>query len=329
MINLKEIPKVELHVHLDGSLNTKSVASILNVSPSLAQEQMIAPSKCLDLNDYLTKFTLPVKAMQDYNNIVTLTKEFVKSLEDDNVIYAEVRFAPLKHTEVLNGEEVVKAVLEGLKSNKVIINLILCMMRGDNFEKNKQVVDLAYKFCDKGVVAIDLAGAEGLFKTSEYQGLFEYANKLGINYTIHAGEADGISSIESAINFGTKRIGHGIRAIENIGTLNKLKENNILLEICPTSNIQTNVVNNILEHPIKKIYDYGCLISINTDNRTVSNTTLEKEYELIMNNLNFTIEDILKINEYSIIYSFANTEIKKKILEKINNYRKGNKYELH
>lgn len=322
MINTKSIPKVELHVHLDGSLNIDTVSKILNIPKSFLKENMIAQEKCLDLNDYLTKFDLPVKAMQKYDDIKLLTSEFVKSLEDDNVIYAEVRFAPLKHTSILSPDEVINSVLEGIKSEKVIINLILCMMRGDTLEDNKSVIDLAHKYLKRRVVAIDLAGAEGLFKTSDYEELFNYANKLNIPFTIHAGEADGVSSIESAIKFGARRIGHGIRVLENMDTLEKIKDKNIMLEICPTSNIQTNVVDNIINHPIKKLFSMNTLISINTDNRTVSNVTLSSEYDLLIKNFNFDLDDLLEINRNSIIYSFADTKTKQIILDKINNYRK-------
>lgn len=322
MKDIKALPKVELHVHLDGSLNPVSVASILNIPVSQATNNMVAPSKCIDLNDYLTKFDLCIEAMQEYDNIVLLTKEFVKTLEEDNVIYTEVRFAPMKHISKISPDKVIEAVLEGIKNDKIIINLILCMMRGDNLENNKKVIDLAKKYINKGVVAIDLAGAEGLFKTSDYKDLFKYAKDLNIPFTIHAGEADGINSIKSAIQFGSKRIGHGIRAVEDINLLEEIKLKKILLEICPTSNIQTNVTSNIFTHPIRKIFDFGCLVSVNTDNRTVSNTSLNKEYKLLMDNLNFSIDDLIKINEYSIMNSFADYDTKLYILNKIKNYRK-------
>ena len=184
-------------------------------------------------------------------------------------------------------------------------------------KNNKKVIDLAKKYINKGVVAIDLDGAEGLFKTSDYKDLFKYAKDLNIPFTIHAGEADGISSIKSAIQFGSKRIGHGIRAVEDINLLEEIKLKKILLEICPTSNIQTNATSNIFTHPIRKIFDFGCLVSVNTDNRTVSNTSLNKEYKLIMDNLNFSIDDLIKINEYSIMNSFADYDTKLYILNKI------------
>lgn len=322
MINLKEIPKVELHVHLDGSLNPKSVASILNIDENKAFEQMVAKEKCIDLNDYLTKFSLPVSAMQKKENLIELAREFTKELEKDNVIYAEVRFAPLKHTSILFLEQVIDSVLEGLRHPSIKINLILCMMRNDTFEENKKVIDIALQYKNKGVVAVDLAGAESLYKTESFKNLFDLANLYNIPFTIHAGEADGVSSIESALSFKTKRLGHGIRCLEDTKLLEKIKKENILLEVCPTSNVQTNVVDKLENHPIRILYDFGCQVCINTDNRTVSNVTLIDEYENLIRKLNFSVNDLIKMNIMAINNSFLNDNEKQSMILLIKEYTK-------
>lgn len=255
--------------------------------------------------------------LQTKNNLKEAAAELVDSLFADNVIYAEVRFAPNKHTTNLSLEEVVEAVLEGLKNDKVKVNLLLCMMRGDSFEKNKKIIDLACKYQNRGVVGIDLAGAEKLYKTSDYEELFSYAKNLNIPFTIHAGEADGEESILSAINFGATRIGHGVRSIESEECLRLLKEKNILLEVCPTSNVQTNICSNIKSHPIKKIIDYGISVSINTDNRTVSNTSLNNEYELLTSSFNFSEEDFNRMNKDAIRHAFISDVEKQELINKI------------
>ena len=162
---------------------------------------------------------------------------------------------------------------------------------------------------------MDLAGAESLYPTKNFDDLFKKANEFSIPFTIHAGEADGPDSISSAIGFGAKRIGHGVRAIEDPNVLNIIKNNNILLEICPTSNIQTNLVDNIKRHPIRLLYDYGINITVNTDNMTVSNTNLSKEYELLKNNLDFKIDDFINMNINAIKGSFLCKEEKVKLLD--------------
>ena len=167
--------------------------------------------------------------------------------------------------------------------------------------------------------SVDLAGAEYIYKTSDYKELFDYVKANKIPFTIHAGEADGPSSIKAAIDFGATRIGHGIRAIEDPTLVELLKEKNVLLEVCPTSNIQTNVVDNINNHPIKDLYK-NVLVSINTDNRTVSNTTLTKEYNLLKI-INFTEEDFIKMNIDALRKAFISEEEKEELIRKYNSLK--------
>lgn len=309
---MKDLFKVELHIHLDGSMRPSTVADILNIPLEKVKQKMIAPKQCKDLNDYLTKFDLPVLALQTKENLERAAYELVCDLESDHVIYAEIRFAPLKHTkEGLTLDEVVLSVLNGLKRGKIKTKLILCCMRDDTLENNLKVVELAHKY--KGdVVAIDLAGAEAIYKTSSFKSLFDSCQEKNISYTIHAGEADSYDSIQSAIDFKTKRIGHGVLSINYPDLLKEIKEKNILLEICPTSNIQTNMYSNIEEHPIYSFYLKNIPICINTDNRTVSNITLTQEYENLK--MFFKKEDFCKMNLNAIEHSFL-TEKEKEILK--------------
>lgn len=309
--------KIELHIHLDGSLRPSTVAEILNISEEEAKEKMIVKNNNQDLTEYLTKFDLPIKVMQTKENLKRVAKELAEDLKLDDVIYAEVRFAPQKHTlKGLSLDDVITSVLEGFKSaNKIKINLILCIMRGDSFEKNKEVIELCKKYLNKGVVALDLAGDEKNYKTKNYKSLFEIANKENIPFTIHAGEADGPQSVLDAIDFGAKRIGHGIKSIEDEFVLKKIIDNNIALEVCPTSNVQTKVVNTYANHPVKKLYDKNVLVTINTDNNTVSNLTLSKEYVRLRKYFNFTDEDFLKFNINAIKASFISDIEKEKYID--------------
>ena len=149
-----------------------------------------------------------------------------------------------------------------------------------------------------------------------YQDLFKYAKKLRIPFTIHAGEARGKESIKSAIEMGAKRIGHGLNYEEDLEIVNLLKKNKIALEMCPTSNIQTKAITDFKKYPLYKLYKNGIMTTINTDNRTVSNTNLSKEYELLLNNFPLTINDLIKMNEYAIKSSFLNNEDKNNLLDK-------------
>lgn len=318
-MNLKNIPKVELHLHLDGSVRLDTASMLTGKNIEEVRSLMIAKEKCHDLNEYLTKFNLANEIMQSQENLTRMAKELVEDLKNDNVIYAEVRFAPLLHTKKgLTGEEVIEAVLLGLKDEDLKVNLILCMMRQFSFEDNLKTIELAIKYLDKGVVAIDLAGAEALYPTANFERLFQIAKDKNIPFTIHAGEADGKDSILSAINFKTKRIGHGVRCIEDKETLDMINKNNITLEVCPTSNIQTDIFENYHDHPIRKLYDMNILVTINVDNMTVSNIDLTQEYEKLVKNFNFTLKDFKKMNINAINASFLKEELKEKYREIIN-----------
>ena len=180
--------------------------------------------------------------------------------------------------------------------------IILCCMRDASIEDNLKTVSLAKKYLARGVVGIDLAGAEALYETKNFQYIFAKAKEENIPFTIHAGEADGISSIESALEFGTRRLGHGIRAIEDNNMIERLKKENVLLEVCVTSNYQTEAVKGI--HPIEELYKKGVKISINTDNDTVSSIDIISEYKYIHDNTNLKIEDLIKCNYDSIDFIF-------------------------
>lgn len=319
MINLQKMPKVELHLHLDGSVKVEMAAKILNKDINYIKNEMIAKDKCQDLNEYLTKFELSSEILQTKENLQIVSHQLVNDLKSDGVIYAEIRFAPMKHIKKgLTKEEVIESVLKGLDQEEVKTNLILCMMRDASYEENKQVIDLAEEYLNKGVCAIDLAGAEALYKTEKFQKLFVYASSKNIPFTIHAGEADGKDSIKKAIEFGALRLGHGIRITEDEKLIEQVKEKNIHLEICPTSNVQTNVIDLYSNHPIKKFLKENISLSINTDNRTVSNITLTKEYEKLVKYLNFTEEDLIKTNIMAINHSFLSKDEKEILLEEYN-----------
>lgn len=312
---IKNLKKIELHLHLDGSVELDTISNITKENIEVLKNKMIAPNKCENLSDYLTRFDVPIECMQTKENLTLISKQLVDYLESQNVVYAEIRFAPMFHTRKgLTYEEVVEAVLEGLNINKnVKTNLILCMMRGMNKENNLKTIEVAHKYLNKGVCAIDLAGAENLYPLSEYIDLFEIVKQKNIPFTIHAGENGNHKEIELALEIGAKRIGHGIHAYESELIQKRLKEENVLLEICPTSNVQTNSIDIYENHPIYNFYQKGLKVSINTDNKTVSNITLNDEYLKLYNTFNFSIEDFKKMNINALESSFLTEEEKEEI----------------
>lgn len=317
---IKNLPKVELHIHLDGSVSLDLASQLSGLSYEEVKDKMMAKEKCNNLSEYLTKFDFPISLMQTKQNLTLISQNLVDYLVSEKVVYAEIRFAPMFHTqEGLTYEEVVESVLEGLNANPNIkTNLILCMMRGMEKEANLKTIETASKYLGKGVCAIDLAGAEDKYPLADYLDLFEIAQKKKIPFTIHAGENGSAEEVKTAIDLGTSRIGHGIHSIENKEVLKLLKSKNILLEICPTSNVQTNAVFSYQDHPIKKLYQLGIKVNINTDNTTVSNITLCQEYLKLWNQFHFNLSDYQQMNLDALDHSFLKETEKKALKEKLN-----------
>lgn len=285
-----EIPKngfIDLHVHLDGSLSFDMARELANIqgmeikSEKELKKLMVAPKDCRDLNDYLTKFDYPLKLLQTEKAITYSVYELLKIQKLQGLVYSEIRFAPQLHTRKgLSQEQIVAAALRGTQGFSC--GLILCCMRGANNQTmNLETLEAAEKYMGKGVVALDLAGAEALFPTENFEELFRKAGKKGIPFTIHAGEAAGPESIWKALEFGASRIGHGVRCLEDKVLVQRLAQDQIPLELCPTSNMNTKVFDNITRYPTMRFLDEGIKVTINTDNMTVSNTTLRKEFQLV------------------------------------------------
>ncbi|MCR5460283.1 MAG: adenosine deaminase family protein [Acetatifactor sp.] len=279
---------------------------------------LTVPEDCESLTDFLKCFALPLSLMQTREGLSEAIRLVENDLRSQGVIYAEIRFAPQLHTEQgMTQEDAVLAALEGLKQGDLTgtqsslkqgdltetqggmkqvdeeaaqgdlqssipkVNLILCAMRGDGNEAaNEETLRLAGKYLvkDGGVVAMDLAGAEALFPTGKYRGLFSRAKELGIPFTIHAGEADGAESVKLALEYGASRIGHGVRSYEDPKVLQFLKEKQIPLEMCPTSNRQTHAVEDMEQYPFMDYLRQGLKVTLNTDDPGIEGTTLEEEY---------------------------------------------------
>ena len=315
---IKKLPKIELHLHLDGSISLELASILSGLSYEEVKVKMVAPDKCENLSDYLTRFDFPISLMQTKENLRLVAEDLVNRLVSQNVVYAEVRFAPMFHTrEGLSYEEIVESVLSGLKTNSNIkVNLILCMMRGMSKEDNFRTIEVAEKYLNKGVCAIDLAGAEDKYPLDDYLELFEIVKEKGIPFTIHAGENGGADEVAKAIKVGATRIGHGIHSIQSKEVLDLIKEKNVLLEICPTSNVQTNAIGYYHEHPIWSLYKQGILVCVNTDNSTVSNISISNEYVKLNNNFNFTLYDYKNMNISAVKSSFISLEEKEDLINK-------------
>ena len=218
----------------------------------------------------------------------------------------------------LTQEEVVIAAIDGLSRGKLSASLILCCMRGaSNREQNIETVRLVSKYLGKGVCAVDLAGAEALFPNENFIDVIEYAKSLSLPMTLHAGEALGSESVSSAIELGADRIGHGVRSIENPELLQILSQKKIALELCPTSNMNTRVFETMSQYPIRTFLDAGMLITINTDNTSVSATSLANEYQKIADTFSLTESELQTLALNSAYATFLCDVEKEKLVERI------------
>lgn len=323
-MDYRNLPKIELHLHLDCSLSYKVVQQI---NPSISFEaysqSFIAPPKCTDLADYITRAIKGFELMQTKDQLRLVTLDLFEQLQADNVIYAEIRFAPLLHiAKGLTPAEVVQtindAVTEGIQQSGVEARLILCTLRNYSEAQSMETVHLVQKFKGTNVVAFDIAGDEAGFPIQNHIKAFEFANANNIPCTAHAGEAKGPESVwETLQHFHPSRIGHGVRSAEDSTLLNFLKKENIHLEVCPTSNLQTNIFENIEHHAADKIYKHGVSMSINTDGRTVTPVTLSGEYSLLEKVFQWNSEHFLKCNLEAIKHSFIDKALKEQLQKRI------------
>lgn len=323
-MNYQSLPKIELHLHLDCSLSYKVVQQINPViSYYEYQQSFIAPAKCTDLADYISRAVKGVELMQTKEALHLVTLDLFEQLKTDNVIYAELRFAPLQHIfKGLTSNQVVQAVndavTEGIQQTGIEANVILCTLRHYSKEQSMETVQLVNDFKGTKVRGFDIAADEDGFPIDNHIPAFQFAHDHQIHCTAYAGEAKGAESVWETLNhFHPSRIGHGVRSVEDEKLLQFLKQKNIHLEVCPTSNIQVNVFDTIENHPVDKIYNAGVSMSINTDCRAFTPVTLNSEYDLMTNTFNWTKEHFLRSNLEAVKHAFCDDILKEKLRAKI------------
>ncbi len=316
-MDFRSLPKIELHLHLDCSL---SLAVVQQLDPSVSAEvyrnDFVAPSRCHDLVDYIQRAEKQMLLMQSHESLRLVTLDLFDQLKADGLIYAEIRFAPLLHiARGLTPREVVETVeaatREGIARTGVEAGIILCTLRNYNEEQSLATVQLAEAFRGTRVVGFDIAGDEAGYPIDAHESAFAFAQSRGIPCTAHAGEACGASSVWNVLKHcHPTRIGHGVRSAEDPALIEHLKANDIHLEVCPTSNLQTNIYRQIEDHPADRILRAGVSMSVNTDARTVTPTTLSDEYALLHRVFGWTLADFKHCNLEAIRHSFATPDLK-------------------
>lgn len=320
---------IDLHLHLDGSLSIEDCQFLgKKLGIDLGKDfpnNLYVPEDCPSLEEYLTKFELPLKLLQTKESLIYVTHSLATRLAKMGYIYAEIRFAPLLHLQNgLSQMEVVQAALEGLeqalKENPNFdANLILCTMRHASMELNKETIKVAHKLKGTRVVAVDLAGAERLHPSSYYKEVFDLAKKYGLNITIHAGEATGSDEIMMALDNGAMRIGHGVHLSLDPESIKRVKDNNVCFEFCPTSNLQTKSLLRYEDVPLRQFMDNHIAVTINSDNMTVSNVTAISDMGKMKKTFNLSKEEVNALLTNSINYAFTSDKVKEKLKEKLAN----------
>ena len=318
---------IDLHLHLDGSLSIDDFKYLAKYNGvDLGKDfpnNIYVPVDCPSLEEYLTRFDLPLKLLQNKESIEYAFKSIVKRLSALGMIYAEIRFAPLLHLQKgLNQDEVVKSALTGLEKGlkecpDFEAGIILCCMRHAPIEINKETIEVANRFKGSRVLAVDLAGAEAMHPSSYYKEVFDLAKKYKLNITIHAGEATGSDEIMMALDNGAMRIGHGVHLSLDEESANRVKKNKTCFEFCPTSNLQTKSLKGYSDVPLREFMSREIAVTINSDNMTVSNVTEISEMKQMKKTFNLSKEEVYSLYLTAINHAFINQEVKDKLKRKL------------
>jgi adenosine deaminase len=306
---LQALPKTDLHCHLDGSLRLSTILELAEEAevklPYSTEEQLRLGlhmgQNCASLEEYLRAFEITLAVMQTEEAIYRTAYELGEDAAKENVRYMEVRYAPILHTRRgVPLPNIVEAVLQGLedahRDHGIQSGIILCGIRNMSPATSFQMAELAIAFKHAGVVGFDLAGAEVDYPAKDHVDAFRLILNNNVNCTLHAGEAYGPESIHQAIHYcGAHRIGHGCRLAEDGDLLNYVNDHRIALEVCPSSNVQTGAVSALERHPVRFYYDYGIRVTLNTDNRLMTDTSATKELWLANQKMGFTLDELKQI----------------------------------
>jgi len=305
----RRLPKTDLHCHLDGSLRVETILDLAEKQgvdlpsrdPEILRKAVSVDDSNQSLEEYIGKFDVTLSVLQTPDALERAAYELAEDAAEENTRYIEVRYSPVLHTEQgMRETESIDAVVRGLRHAEKDFNIrtgvIVCGIRSISPEVSMRLAELAVAYKGKGVLGFDLAGAEENYPPKHHREAFYLILNNNINTTLHAGEAFGPESIHQALHYcNAHRIGHGTRLKEDGDLLNYVTDHRIPMEICLTSNVQTKSVPSYERHPIRFYYDYDVRVTLNTDNRLVSNTNLTREYELAHHYYNFTIEDFKEI----------------------------------
>ncbi|MFF5727163.1 adenosine deaminase [[Kitasatospora] papulosa] len=308
-----EVPRYELHCHLDGSVRPGTLRELaaeqgLELTRPI-RELVVAPARCGSLTRFLGYLDLPLRVLQTPSALARAARELVEDWSADGVVHGEVRFAPQLHgRRGMSLDDAVRAVAGGLADGRratgVRTGLLLCCLRHQTPDESLAVAEAALRNRET-VSGLDLAGDERLHPGAPHRPAFDLVRGAGLPCTVHAGEAaDARSMWEAVDTLGARRIGHGVRCTGDRSLLDRLRRDRIALEMCPTSNVQTGAVPGLSQHPATPLLALGVPVTINTDTRTTSATTLRREFGRLRTFLQWTVEDEKRVQRYAAAAAF-------------------------
>lgn len=340
---IQKLPKTDLHCHLDGSIRTETMIELAEQQkiklpfsdPDKLRKFMALGDDCKSLEEYLKKFEFTLSVLQTTEAIKRVAYELGIDAWSENVWYIEVRFSPILHQQKgLSLTPIIDAARRGLekaeKETGIKTGIIICGMRNISSSVSLKLAELTVAFKNRGIVGFDLAGAERNFPAKEHIQAFYLIRNNNVKSTVHAGEAYGPESIREALHYcGAHRIGHGTRLKEDGDLLNFINDMRIPLEICVSSNFHTKTISKIEEHPIRFYFDYGLRVTVNTDNRLMSDTTVSNELWIIHKNFGFSLKDIklLIINGFKSVFLpyKEKVELLDKVISELKKYEPDDK----
>ncbi|SEI51620.1 adenosine deaminase [Streptococcus equinus] len=331
---LKDLAKTELHCHLDGSISLETIRQLADMADIAVPESddelkklVVAPAEAESLMDYLKAFDFIRPLLQTKKALHLAAYDVARQAAQENVIYTEIRFAPeFSMDEGLKASETVEAVLSGLEQAEndfgIVAKVLVCGMKQSPASVTRDIFDHVVPLAKKGLVGFDFAGNELDFPPAELEKLIRYTQELGLPMTFHAGECGCAHYIADSIALDIKRLGHSTAIYNQPELIKQFVENNVTAELCLTSNLQTKAAKSIDEFPFLALKNAGAKITINTDNRTVSDTNLTKEYGLFVKHFGVDAADFLTFNKNAIHASFTSEAQKADLLSKIDDLYK-------
>jgi adenosine deaminase len=319
-MQLSVLSKAELHCHLDGSLRLATLQELTRAAGLTLPGDLKLGQEHPSLVEYLLIFESTVAVLQTKETLQRASFELAEDVAADGVRHLELRFCPALHVRHgLSMEQVLDAVLSGLQRGQrqtgLSTGVIVCCLRDLSPRVSEELAELACEFMKKGVVGLDLAGPERGFPASAHRAAFERAGRAGLHRTVHAGEAAGPESIEDALALSPDRLGHATRLGEDPALLARVKALGISLEACLSSNVQTRAVGSLKAHPVKDYLRAGLCVTLCTDNRLVSHTSLSREYELAHEECGLSLDELRQLARNGIRAAFIDDSMKEKLLD--------------